>query len=88
GDKLLCAVTARLRRLLRPEDFVARFGGDEFVVFQRGIQSTEDAAALARRIVDRLSERYEIDHHLVEIGASIGIAMTSPDASVDTLLKN
>ena len=88
GDKLLCAVTARLRRLLRPEDFVARFGGDEFVVFQRGIQSTEDAASLARRIVDRLSERYEIDHHLVEIGASIGIAMTSPEASVDVLLKN
>jgi len=88
GDKLLCAVTARLRRLLRPEDFVARFGGDEFVVFQRGLQSTEDAASLARRIVDRLSERYEIDHHLVEIGASIGIAMTSPDTSVDVLLKN
>jgi len=88
GDKLLCAVTARLRRLLRPEDFVARFGGDEFVVFQRGIHSADDAASLARRIVDRLSERYEIDHHLVEIGASIGIAMTSPDASVDVLLKN
>ncbi|MBN9584544.1 MAG: diguanylate cyclase [Afipia sp. 62-7] len=88
GDKLLCAVTARLRRLLRPEDFVARFGGDEFVVFQRGIHSPEDAASLARRIVDRLSERYEIDQHLVEIGASIGIAMTSPDASVDVLLKN
>ena len=88
GDKLLCAVTARLRRLLRPEDFVARFGGDEFVVFQRGLQSTEDAASLARRIVDRLSERYEIDHHMVEIGASIGIAMTSPDTSVDVLLKN
>lgn len=88
GDKLLCAVTARLRRLLRPEDFVARFGGDEFVVFQRGIQSMEDAASLARRIVDRLSERYEIDHHLVEIGASIGIAMTSAETSVDILLKN
>jgi len=88
GDKLLCAVTARLRRLLRPQDFVARFGGDEFVVFQRGIQSMEDAASLARRIVDRLSERYEIDHHLVEIGASIGIALTAPDTSVDVLLKN
>ncbi|MES2752109.1 MAG: EAL domain-containing protein [Pseudomonadota bacterium] len=88
GDKLLCAVTARLRRLLRPEDFVARFGGDEFVVFQRGINSPEDAASLARRIVDRLSERYEIDHHLIEIGASIGIAITSPGVSVDVLLKN
>ncbi len=88
GDKLLCAVTARLRRLLRPQDFVARFGGDEFVVFQRGIHSTEDAASLARRIVDRLSERYEIDHHLVEIGASIGIALTSPNITADVLLKN
>jgi diguanylate cyclase (GGDEF)-like protein/PAS domain S-box-containing protein len=88
GDKLLCAVTARLRRLLRPQDFVARFGGDEFVVFQRGIHSTEDAASLARRIVDRLSERYEIDHHLVEIGASIGIALTSPNITADILLKN
>jgi diguanylate cyclase (GGDEF)-like protein len=88
GDKLLCAVTARLRRLLRPQDFVARFGGDEFIVFQRGIHSAEDAASLARRIVDRLSERYEIDQHLVEIGASIGIALTSPNVSVDVLLKN
>ena len=88
GDKLLCAVTARLRRLLRPQDFVARFGGDEFVVFQTGIQSTEDAASLARRIVDRLSERYEIDQHLVEIGASIGIALTSPNITADVLLKN
>jgi len=88
GDKLLCSVTARLRRLLRPQDFVARFGGDEFVVFQRGIRSMEDAASLARRIVDRLSERYEIDHHLVEIGASIGIALTAPGTSVDVLLKN
>ena len=41
----------------------------------------EDAAGLARRIVDRLSERYKIDNHLVEIGASVGIAMTSPPAS-------
>jgi diguanylate cyclase (GGDEF)-like protein len=89
GDQLLCAVADRLREMLRPEDFVARFGGDEFVVFQQNIKSTEDAAGLARRIVDRLSERYKIDNHLVEIGASVGIAMTSPpDISADTLLKN
>ncbi|HKS20996.1 MAG TPA: diguanylate cyclase, partial [Bradyrhizobium sp.] len=88
GDQLLCAVADRLREMLRPEDFVARFGGDEFVVFQQNIHTAEDAAVLARRIVDRLSERYKIDNHLVEIGASVGIAMTSPGVSADTLLKN
>ena len=75
--------------MLRPEDFVARFGGDEFVVFQQNIKSPDEAAALARRVVDHLSERYKIDNHLVEIGASVGIAMTSPAGiSADTLLKN
>jgi diguanylate cyclase (GGDEF)-like protein len=89
GDQLLCAVADRLREMLRPEDFVARFGGDEFVVFQQNIKSNEDAAGLARRIVEHLSERYRIDNHLVEIGASVGIAMTSPAGiSADTLLKN
>jgi len=88
GDQLLCLVADRLREMLRPEDFVARFGGDEFVVFQQNIHSNEDAAVLARRVVDRLSERYKIDNHLVEIGASIGIATTSPGVSADTLLKN
>jgi diguanylate cyclase (GGDEF)-like protein len=88
GDQLLCAVAERLRAMLRPEDFVARFGGDEFVVFQQNINSNEDAAVLARRIVDRLSERYKIDNHLVEIGASVGIATTLPEVSADTLLKN
>jgi diguanylate cyclase (GGDEF)-like protein len=87
GDQLLCAVADRLRAMLRPEDFVARFGGDEFVVFQQNIKSPDEAAALARRVVDHLSERYKIDNHLVEIGASIGIAMTS-GVSADTLLKN
>jgi diguanylate cyclase (GGDEF)-like protein len=88
GDQLLCAVASRLRDMLRPEDFVARFGGDEFVVFQQNIRSNEEAAGLARRVVDHLSERYKIDSHLVEIGASVGIAMAYPGISADTLIKN
>ncbi|MBS0529397.1 MAG: EAL domain-containing protein [Proteobacteria bacterium] len=88
GDRLLCIVADRLRGMLRPEDFVARFGGDEFVVFQQNISSAEEAAALSRRIVERLTERYEIDRHLVEIGASVGIALTSPGITADNLLKN
>src|SRR5258705_8400795 len=75
--------------MLRPEDFVARFGGDEFVVFQQNILSNEEAAGLARPFGDRPGERYKIGNHLVEIGASVGIAMTSPAGiSADTLLKN
>ena len=88
GDRLLCEVADRLRGLLGENDFVARFGGDEFVVFQRNIASREDSAELARRIVERLSERYQINRHLVEIGASIGIAVTEPGVDADHLLKN
>jgi diguanylate cyclase (GGDEF)-like protein len=88
GDKLLCMVADRIREMLRTDDFVARFGGDEFVVFQRGIKTNHDAADLARRMVERLSERYEVDHHQVEIGASVGIALTQPGVSADGLLKN
>ena len=88
GDKLLCAVTARLREVLGPDDYVARFGGDEFVVFQRNVETREQSAELAARIVDRLSERYEIDHHLIEIGASIGIAVASSGVGADALLKH
>ncbi|WP_447406931.1 diguanylate cyclase domain-containing protein, partial [Clostridium perfringens] len=78
GDKLLCAVAGRLRDMLKASQVVARFGGDEFVVFLHDTPSANDAATLARHIVDRLSERYEIDRHSVEIGASIGIAIASP----------
>ncbi|MEH2475294.1 diguanylate cyclase (GGDEF)-like protein [Nitrobacteraceae bacterium AZCC 2161] len=88
GDQLLCMVADRMREMLRADDFIARFGGDEFVVFQRGIKTNHDAADLARRIVERLSERYDVNNHQVEIGASVGIAMTQPGVSADNLLKN
>lgn len=89
GDALLCEVAARLRSSVRTTDIVARFGGDEFVVLQTHCENREDAAALAQRIVEDLSEAYEIEGHQIVIGASIGIAMTPQDGSnVDNLLKS
>src|SRR5262249_38773740 len=88
GDLLLCAVADRLRRILRESDLIARFGGDEFVVLQSPIADSNEASSLARRIVDRLGEAYDIDGHHVVIGASIGIAMSSETLGADHLLKN
>src|SRR5258708_9630081 len=88
GDQLLCAVADRLRAMLRPEDFVARFGGDEFVVFQQNIKTNEEPAYLAQLIVAHLTDRSKLDNHLFDIGASVGTAIAAPDVSADTLLKN
>ena len=89
GDQLLCAVADRLRKIARETDVVARFGGDEFVVFQSPIKHPKEAAALAKNIVKWLEEPYDIEGHHVVIGASIGIAITPHEAiTADHLLKN
>jgi diguanylate cyclase (GGDEF)-like protein len=88
GDILLRAVADRLRDLVRNTDIVARFGGDEFVIVQTPVTSSDDAAALARRVVAALAETYEVDGHQVVIGATVGIAMSPRDATgPDHLLK-
>jgi diguanylate cyclase (GGDEF)-like protein len=88
GDMLLRAVADRLRRLVRSTDIVARFGGDEFVVVQTPTSGPDEAAALARRIVESVSETYDIDGHQVVIGASVGIALSPRDAiGPDHLMK-
>jgi diguanylate cyclase (GGDEF)-like protein len=89
GDQLLCAVSDRLRKIVRDTDVIARFGGDEFVVFQSPIRHPREASTLAKNIVKWLEDPYEIDGHHVVIGASIGIAITPSEAiSADHLLKN
>ena len=89
GDRLLCAVSDRLRTLVGAPDLIARFGGDEFVVILAAIQAENNAAAMAERIVSALAEPYSIDDHRVVIGCSIGIAVAAGgDADEDRLLKN
>jgi diguanylate cyclase (GGDEF)-like protein len=71
GDRLLVEVAARLRRAVRDEDVVSRFGGDEFVIMCRDARGTA-FADLCRRIEDALSQPIDLDGESVLIGASIG----------------
>ena len=89
GDKLLNLVALRLLNCVKGRDFVARLGGDEFAVIQRDIVDLEDSKILAARIIDRLSEPYEVDGQQLDIGASIGVAFAPTDGTkADHLLKN
>lgn len=80
GDQLLMEVAARLSRLVRSGDRIARIGGDEFVIVQRDIASREAAHAMGVRVVQALGERYEIDGNVIDTGASVGIAVAPDDA--------
>ncbi len=90
GDALLVAVAERLRSCVREVDTVARLGGDEFAIVQCGIGAPEDAALLARRVVETLSAPYDIEGHCVMVGgASLGISVAPGDGvTCERLLKN
>jgi diguanylate cyclase (GGDEF)-like protein len=89
GDKLLKMVADRLRDQVRDIDTIARMGGDEFAVVERQISKPADAIPLARRMIDVVSEPYEIDGHQVVIGTSIGIAVGPQDGTTpDQLMRN
>jgi diguanylate cyclase (GGDEF)-like protein len=88
GDALLKEVAIRVRDALRPEDFVARFGGDEFAILHLSVDVEGSSIALARRLIEVVSGCHVVDGHQVFIGASIGIALAEKDL-VDpiTLMK-
>ncbi|HEX2830430.1 MAG TPA: EAL domain-containing protein [Burkholderiales bacterium] len=89
GDVLLKDVARELVEILRPEDTVARFGGDEFVLIATEIHDIAEVTDIAERIVSRLSQPVMIEKQEITVSASLGIALYPLDgASVEELLKN
>jgi len=77
GDVLLSTVARRLKACTRGTDLVARLGGDEFAIIQRVDEQRKDAvSALARRVIDAVCQPVDLDGQIVNIGTSIGIALS------------
>jgi diguanylate cyclase (GGDEF)-like protein/PAS domain S-box-containing protein len=80
GDRVLCAVSARLQNVLRPADTLARFGGDEFVVVCDEIAGPAEATRIARRVLDALADPVDVGDESVPVGASVGVALAREPA--------
>ncbi len=77
GDALLRDVAQRLQSVARPEDTVARIGGDEFLVLVDAVGSDEEALTLAGRFYDALSSHFDLDEIEHRVTTSIGVAVGS-----------
>jgi diguanylate cyclase (GGDEF)-like protein len=89
GDELLTAIAQRLQAELSERDFLARFGGDEFVILLGGLSDPDVASTLTERLLRRIAEPVQVGGHQLRIGASAGIAFSPRDGmETDILLKH
>ena len=86
GDTLLKLIAQRLSNHTRTTDIVARFGGDEFAILLSQIKSIEDAKKAANGILILLENPFNLGGFSIQISASIGVAMCTKNAQIDTLL--
>ncbi len=96
GDQLLIMVANRLRVVVNAErdgdkrtrPLLARLAGDEFTLFLPFVDTIADVERIARRIVQAVSEPFELSSRSVDIGASVGVAV-SPDhgANIEALMR-
>jgi diguanylate cyclase (GGDEF)-like protein len=88
GDALLRAVADRLAGSIRDTDTLARQGGDEFLVILAGMPGSDDIAALAEKLLERLAVPFHIEGHELSTSASMGLAIHPDDSrDFDSLLK-
>ena len=80
GDELLQILAVRLQSVLRKEDTVARFGGDEFVVLLPDITEVNYVKLIAIKLLNKIKSPYKIMEHELLITGSIGISLYPDDA--------
>jgi diguanylate cyclase (GGDEF)-like protein len=88
GDRLLVAVAERLRSVVRRTDTVARLGGDEFTIILEGLGHPDDAARVAEQALLSLRQAFEIGGAVIELGASLGVAIASHASDVPDVLTH
>ncbi|MBC7755185.1 MAG: EAL domain-containing protein [Bdellovibrio sp.] len=88
GDAVLKIVANRLNDVLRGDDFVARLGGDEFAVVFTHPPVNNAASNLARKVINIISQPFELNARRYSVGASIGISVYPNDTNdANTLLR-
>ena len=88
GDQLLTAVAERLRGVMRPEDTVARFGGDEFAMLLEET-TRESARRVAERVLAALRSPFDLQGKQVFARGSAGVAVAQPGSlPADDLLRH
>lgn len=89
GDRLLTRVAGRLKSIMTDNETCGRLGGDEFAVVLKDASDAAKVARFAQKIIETLSQPYEIDQHTMYIGASVGTAVGPRDGrTVETLIRS
>ena len=89
GDVVLKMISKRLRECLSSDDFIARWGGDEFIIVLSNISDSKTVMTIAKRVLKVLRESFKIENYTLHISASIGIVVPPFDnTTVEDLIKN
>jgi diguanylate cyclase (GGDEF)-like protein/PAS domain S-box-containing protein len=89
GDALLQEVARRLVGAVRPDDTVARLGSDEFTLILANVQTAEDMAKVAQKILEVFEIPFEIGGQELKVNASLGLSLHPSDGKeADTLLRH
>ena len=81
GDRLLRKVASRLQSIIPKQHFLARMGGDEFVILMRAVGHTSEVEILARNINRALRKPFNIDSYQLHTSCSIGISVCPEDST-------